>query len=124
MNILIADDSRFIQNIIKKTLLTSFSDAQIVTANDGMEAFEDWKLCKPDVIITDLLMPNIDGLQLIKLIKDIDSDSKIIVVSADVQQVVKEEVEALGVKIFINKPLNDIKLEQLLDFIRKEIVNA
>lgn len=124
MKLVIADDSKFIQNIIKKGLSSNFPDAELRVASDGAEGLELWKAEQPDIMITDLLMPNLNGIELIKEIKKINSEAKMIVVSADIQKAVREEAEALGVIDFINKPLNEEKIKQLVNTIRREIENA
>lgn len=108
MKVLIVDDSSFSQRIlsslIKKYLL---DDTQIHYAKDGEEGLEQYKRINPDYTFVDLLMPKLNGTELIKLIKKYDDSSKIIVVSADVQKSTKEELELYGILEFFNKPFND-----------------
>ena len=63
-------------------------------------------------------MPHLNGKELIKLIKEYDSESKIFVVSADVQKNVKEEIESYGIMGFINKPFNEEKAKFIYDIIK------
>jgi len=69
-------------------------------------------------VITDLLMAGMGGVELIRLIKKHDKNSKIIVLSSDIQKAVKEEVGQLGVLLFINKPLNDDKVTALVNLLK------
>lgn len=121
MKILIVDDSNFSQkttcNLVKKFL----EDAEIYTANDGQLGFEAYKKINPDYVFVDLLMPNLNGQGMIKLIKEYESDAKIVVISADVQKSIKEEVEEYGILSFINKPFNEEKAKFIRDLIKDDL---
>lgn len=118
MKILIVDDSRF-SRIVTSNLIKNFlKDAEIILAGDGEEGFKKYKEIKPDYTFIDLLMPKVNGRELIKLIKEYDKDSKIFVISADVQKSVKEEVESYGIIKFINKPFNEERAESVFHIIK------
>ena len=118
MKILIVDDSKFSQIIMSKLMKGFFEDIEIIVANDGEEGFNKYKEIKPDYVLVDLLMPNVNGKELIKLIKEYDNNAKIFVISADVQKSVKEDVEAYGIMAFINKPFNEEKAELVYEIIK------
>lgn len=118
MKILIVDDSRFTQLTIAKLLKNQIGDVEIFFANDGEEGFKKYKEFNPDYVFVDLLMPNVSGQQLIKLIKEYDKDSNIFVISADVQKNVREEIESYGVIQFINKPFTDEKVKLVTKIIK------
>lgn len=118
MIILIVDDSIFMQNIVKATLTKNFPDATLITAINGEEGLNLYKTNKPNYIITDLLMPGMNGIELVKTIRSSDSKVKIIIISADIQKTVKDEIEKLKVSAFINKPFKEEKIFQLIDTIR------
>ena len=120
IKVLIVDDSNFSQKITGNLLKKHLKEVEISYANDGEEGFEKYKSIKPDYIFVDLLMPKINGQELIKLLRNYDSNSKIIVVSADVQKDVREEIEGYNVISFINKPFNDEKAEVICNMIRNE----
>lgn len=118
MKMLIVDDSRFTQLTTSKLLETYIEDLDIAFAKDGEEGFNKYKELKPDYVFVDLLMPNISGQELIRLIKDYDKNSKIFVISADVQKNVREEIESLGIIEFINKPFTKEKVKSVAELIR------
>ncbi|MFA5577026.1 MAG: response regulator [Tissierellaceae bacterium] len=113
MRFLIVDDSKFTQKITERYLREKFEDAEIVLAGDGKEGFDKYRELRPDYVFVDLLMPIINGQELIKLIKEEDRDSKIFIITADVQKSVKEEMEGYGLLGFINKPIDDEKIEDI-----------
>lgn len=120
VKILLVDDSVFSQKIVANLLYKLLDNVEIFYANDGQEGFTKYSEIKPDYVILDLLMPRINGKELIKLIKEYYSDAKILVLSADVQQNIREEIESLGVRLFLNKPFNEQKAKLVCEMIRND----
>lgn len=118
MKILFADDSSFIRSIILKTLKANFETAEIISCINGKEAYEQFVAQKPDILITDLLMPEMTGEELLHKLNDNGYHAKAIVVSADIQTKTKEELVALGLLDFVNKPLTVDKLNLIVNLIR------
>ncbi len=121
VNILIVDDSIFSQKITASLLKKYLNNLEISYANDGQEGFIKYQELKPDYIFLDLLMPKIDGFELIKMIKEHDEHAKIIVLSADVQKNVQDEISSYNVISFINKPFKDEKAELICQLIRSKL---
>lgn len=119
--LLIVDDSVFSQKIAANLIKKYMSDVELNFANDGEEGIELYEKLKPDFIITDLLMPKISGQELIRFIKAHDKFAKIIVISADVQKNIREEVEAYNILAFLNKPLQDDKAQLICNLMREKI---
>ena len=92
MKLLIVDDSKFSQIVASNLFKKIDENVEIIFANDGKEGFEKYKDNKPNYSIIDLLMPKLNGKELIKLIKEYDKDAKLFVVSADVQNSVRRSV--------------------------------
>lgn len=103
MNVLIVDDSNFILNKLKKFLCCEFDNLNCFMALDGIEAFEIFKTQKIDIIILDLIMPKLTGVDLIKKVRKIDRSIGIIVISADIQKKTKDRVLEQNILKFINK---------------------
>ena len=114
MKIMIVDDSLFAQQYTKKQIQRKYPEADYILASSGEAAYNTFLSETPDVMITDLLMPGITGQKLISMIRAIDTTCRIVVLSCDIQKAVKEEIEALGVQCFINKPLNDENIDRLV----------
>ncbi|MGI6728314.1 MAG: response regulator [Anaerovoracaceae bacterium] len=123
MKILIVDDSIFSQKISAKFIQQYLNNAEIYFSNDGVEGFETYEEKKPDYVFIDLLMPKLNGKDLIKKILDYDTEAKIIVLTADVQKNVKEEIEKYNVLSFINKPFNKEKAKAICEKIRYDYEN-
>ncbi|GAA0726931.1 hypothetical protein GCM10008905_23950 [Clostridium malenominatum] len=121
MKLLIVDDSSFSQIVTSKLIKNFFEDIDIILANDGEDGFKKYTEIKPDYVFVDLLMPKLNGHGLIKLIKEYDKNAKIFVISADVQNSVKKEMEAYEIKSFINKPFNEEKAKLVFDIIKGDM---
>ena len=117
MSILMAEDYEVLHNSLKKILNALFE--RVGSAYDGKEALElykeSYKNNKPyDIILSDIAMPNVDGVELTKAIKSINSSQDIIILSAHKELKYLMEFINLGVRRFIPKPIDfDTFLDEL-----------
>lgn len=101
--ILIVDDAAFMRMMIKDVL--SKNGFEIVgEAENGQKAIEKYKELKPELVIMDITMPEVDGIQAVKEIKNFDPEAKVIMCSAMGQQAMVIESIQAGAKDFIVKP--------------------
>lgn len=101
--ILVVDDASFMRMMIKDILKkNSFEIAG--EASDGLSAIEQYKETKPDAVMLDVTMPNMDGLQTLVELKKIDPHAKIIMCSAMGQESMVIEAIKSGAQDFIVKP--------------------
>jgi two-component system chemotaxis response regulator CheY len=117
MNILVVDDSIFVRQFMKKYLLEIKPTVEINFSASGEEGYQVYLEKKPSLIITDLLMPGMGGQAFIETVRKTDKDTKIIVLSADIQKSVKNEIIALGVNAFLNKPITRENILTISDLI-------
>ncbi len=101
--ILIIDDSSTTRNVIRK--LVKKDGHETLEAADGQKGLEIVSDNKPDCIVLDLIMPEIDGFGVLKTLRNRDSKIPVIILSADIQEIVRKECLELGASAFINKPL-------------------
>ena len=101
--IMIVDDAAFMRMMIKDTLKKNGYE-DLIEATDGEVAVAQYKAESPDMVIMDITMPNKDGLQALKEIKEYDSSAKIVMCSAMGQESMVVEAIKLGAKDFIVKP--------------------
>jgi len=102
-NILVVDDESQITRVLKTTL--SSQGYGVRTAADGEEALQEMKSWAPDVIITDLRMPRMDGLELCRRVRA-DSRIPIIVLSVKGEETIKVEALDAGADDYITKPFS------------------
>jgi two-component system chemotaxis response regulator CheY len=120
MKMLVVDDSVFTQKIMAGILKKNLESPDLYFASDGQEGLEKYQEIQPDYVFVDLLMPVMDGQTLIPLIQKYDRQAKIIVVSADIQKNVREEIEKYHVMAFISKPFNDEKAQDICRMIKEQ----
>ena len=101
--VLIVDDSSFQRKCIKK-LLTELS-YDVIESENGEEALKLLEQESPELIIVDLLMPIMGGLELLEKLNSSHPDLKAMVITSDIQKTVQEKCRELGVYSFINKPI-------------------
>lgn len=107
-SILIIDDSAYTRNKIREVLKSERYD--ILEASDGTKGLEMVYSHTPDCIILDLIMPEIDGIKILKVLHDKGSKIPVIVVTADIQDSVRKQCLAFGAAAFINKPPREDEL--------------
>jgi CheY-like chemotaxis protein len=100
--VLVVDDTKFSRGRVVAALKSL--DVQLDEACDGAEALARCMAELPDVVVTDLLMPNMNGLAFITALRSQGIDVPVIVVSADIQESSRVACRAHGVQAFINKP--------------------
>jgi len=118
MKILLVDDSFYARKFFAKILTNEGHD--VVEAQGGIEALEIFKKGGMDVVTVDMLMPDMDGITLIKKIKEIDRDALIIAVTADIQEETKKEAFNAGAYAFISKPVKPEEIKRVLSQLQKE----
>ena len=84
--LLLVDDSGLARRSMRAILEPAGFD--VVEAEDGMAALERYFLDKPDLVILDLVMKGMYGLEVLAKLRELDPEARVIVVSADVQTVV------------------------------------
>lgn len=116
LRLLIADDNKEFCQLIKE-FVKSENDIEIVgIANDGIQALKEVEKLKPDVLLLDLIMPNLDGLGVIERLASNSKKPKIIVLSAVGQDKITQKAINLGADYYIVKPFD---LNILIDRIRE-----
>ena len=87
----------------------------VLTANDGVEALEIYKNNNIDLIISDIKMPNMDGIELVKQIRENDKDTSIIIISAHTDVEYLLQSIPLNLIEYVIKPLNENKILNILN---------
>jgi sugar-specific transcriptional regulator TrmB/CheY-like chemotaxis protein len=83
-------------------------------AKDGKEGFELWKKLKPDVLFLDVIMPNFDGFYTLRKIREIDTEAKIIMVTADFSPTTKKLLKELKATDIIYKPYDGKAIDRVI----------
>jgi two-component system chemotaxis response regulator CheY len=100
--ILIVDDAEFLRVRISKMLIGD--GFEVSEAENGLKAIEAYKANKPDLVLMDITMPEMDGLTALKELRKSDPNAKVVMLTALGQESVVLEAVKSGAKDFIVKP--------------------
>ncbi len=114
MKILLVDDSRTIRNIQKK-VLAQLGFEEIEEAADGVQALEKYKENKPDLMLVDWNMPNMDGITLIKTIRQTDKEIPLIMCTTEAEKTRIIEALKAGVNNYVVKPFTAEALSEKIN---------
>lgn len=113
ISLLFVEDDESIRRFYKRGLKNRTE--KFFVAENGQEGLELFKAHKPDLIITDISMPIMNGLEMIKRIKEVTEDVQVIVMSAySIKEYFLEAIN-LGVNGYLLKPVDPVKLNALID---------
>jgi CheY-like chemotaxis protein len=111
-SVLIVDDAAFSRRMLRKYVEAEGCD--VIEAKSGKEAIALITEQHPDYILTDLLMPDIDGFELLQTLQELKISIPTVIISADVQDTSRERGKTLGASGFINKPAKETEVRQTL----------
>ena len=121
-SLMVFDDEQIVIESVKHIIEKEFKNIRVTqTARSGREAIEKVRMQRPDIILTDIKMPGINGLEAVKEIKKIHNNIKFIVVSVyEYFEYAKQAVE-LGVLDYLTKPVNKARLVDTLERIARQL---
>jgi two-component system, response regulator YesN len=122
--ILIADDEAYVRDLIAKSINLSTLEVEVVgCAEDGIQAIQMIEQFKPDILITDICMPQLSGLELIKAVKETGVALKTVIISGYDDFAYAKTAMELGVTNYLLKPFLPEELFEVLGKLINEIEN-
>lgn len=113
VSILVVDDSPMARKMLIRSLPADW-DVEVSQAGSGTEALAAYRSGQVDVMFLDLTMPEMDGYQVLEVLRGEGLNCLVVVVSADIQPKAQERVRNLGAIAFIPKPIDAQKVEAVL----------
>ena len=110
--VLVADDASFMRQMIRE-IVESEGHEVVGEASDGMEAVDEYKRVKPDVVTMDIVMPRRSGIDAVRCIMELDSSACVVMCSALGQESLVSEALAAGARDFIVKPFKPAKVVEV-----------
>jgi DNA-binding response OmpR family regulator len=118
--VLLVDDEEEMTRLLKIEL--EQEGYEIFVAHDGLEGFQRIRECSPDVIILDIMMPGMDGYEMLKILKadDATKDIPVVILTAKTQEVDIQKGNALGATLYITKPFDSDELISRINAVIEE----
>lgn len=111
--IMVVDDATIMRMMIKN-ILTAAGYEIVGEACNGKDAVQKYQECHPDLVTMDITMPEMDGIQAVRGIRDIDPSAKIVMCSAMGQKALVLEAIEAGASNFIVKPFEEGKVKDVI----------
>ncbi len=119
LTILICDDSKLLRKKLKNDL--EKLGCEVVQAENGKDAIMKQLQFKPDGVFLDVVMPEVGGIEALRVLKEINPDLPIVMLSSVGTPDKLMETLKLGVLDFIQKPYDLAQLQKAVDSIRKKV---
>ena len=107
--VLVCDDALFMRAMIRQILEQAGYEV-VAEAEDGHQAVDKYKQCKPDLVTMDIVMPNMGGIDTVREIVQIDPKARILICSAMGQDALASEAMDAGAKEYIVKPFQSVHI--------------
>lgn len=121
MKVLLADDERIFRQGVAKSINWNSIGCQLSgVVSNGMEALQSYRLIKPDCVITDIRMPFLNGLELIRIIREQDSVCRFVILSGYDEFEFARTAMKYGVRHYLLKPIEAEELIDVLILLQKE----
>ena len=101
--ILVVDDSTLARRSARKIL--EGAGHEVFEAEDGLRALERFYLDKPHVVVLDVTMKDMDGIEVLRRLREMDSTARVVIVTADVQDSTRDMARQGGASGFVIKPV-------------------
>ena len=114
--IMLVDDAAFMRMMIKDTFQKN-GYTEIVEAGNGEQALATYAAEKPDLVLMDITMPVMDGLEALRRLREMDSSARVVMCSAMGQETMVVDALKLGAKDFIVKPFKPDRIMKTVNSI-------
>lgn len=111
--VLVIDDSEFVRNYVRDVL----TDAghEVLEAEDGNSGLNAYRTTNPDVILLDVLMPDIDGIEVLRTIRSEKDERPVLIMTGDDPGWARRTCEGYGATGFLSKALDADKLVETVE---------
>jgi two-component system response regulator YesN len=111
-HVLIVDDDERVLFVLSRALRTLENEYHVETAPSSEEALQKAKARRPDIVVTDIVMPGMDGVELTEVIKDLHPDTEVIWITAYGRHRLQPDGERLDVHQCLEKPIGIAEIRQ------------
>ena len=118
--IMIVDDSAYARRVHRGIL--ERAGHEVIEASSGSAAIETFALVRPEIVLLDLSMEDIGGVDVLRALRQLDGEARVIVVTADVQRSTEEAVLAAGAERVVPKPASPEQLTLAINDVLRGLV--
>src|SRR4051812_43487980 len=101
--VMVVDDSGLSRRVSRKIL--EGAGHSVVDADDGLSALERYFLERPELVLLDVTMKGMNGIEVLQRLRELDPEARVIMVTADVQESTRQLTDASGAVGFVSKPI-------------------
>lgn len=116
MTCLIVDDSAFMRFHLKR-MMDSFENVIASEAANGNEAINEYRRLRPDIVLMDIIMPGLEGVETVRRIRQEDEGARVIMISSVSYREKVEEALAAGARCFVAKPVTTDALKEAIELV-------
>ena len=111
--ILIVDDSSLARRLVRQAL--EELQYTVAEASDGAQALERYVLDRPDLVVLDMVMHGMYGLDVLTKLRELDPNARVVVSTADIQKSTRDLVREAGAVAIVNKPVKKDELASVVE---------
>ncbi len=115
LSLLFVEDDEFARKISCKLISLGFPDIVIHQAENGQVGLQLFNAHKPDIVISDITMPVMDGIRMAKNIKAVSPHTTIIIVTAHSDEMYRDDIRGMGISHCVAKPINHKRLFEAIE---------
>jgi len=116
-SVLIVDDEQFLRKILGRII--SREGFSVDEATNGQQALDKMQSNNYDVVISDICMPSLNGIELLKEIKEHHQDTSVVLITGYAGEYTIDEMMTAGADYFISKPFKNIEISQMLKELKR-----
>lgn len=124
MKFYIVDDDQSVLYVLQNIIEQNFNDEVIGMASSSSAALRELMVKDVDIVLVDLLMPELSGIELVRKIKDVKPATRFVMISKVQNSEMRAEAYKAGIEFFINKPINLIEVKAVLKNVKQSLQMA
>ena len=122
ITVLLAEDNR-VNRLVAENLLIR-AGLKVISCRDGAEAVNAWQVKKPDLILMDLQMPKMDGIEAARIIRKTEAVTPIIALTAHILEEERNAAGEAGMDGWVSKPIKPVELYAELERLLPPVVSG
>ena len=124
MKFYIVDDDQSILYVLQNIIEQNFNDEVVGMTSSSPDALQELMVKDVDIVLVDLLMPELSGVDLVRKVKDVKPNIRFVMISKVQNSEMRAEAYKAGIEFFINKPINLIEVQAVLKNVKQSLQMA